>query len=647
MYYPALKRAIQALEEKAFYQIALMYLTAIGYRDVSIIDGPGDGGRDVVCSRTDLRIQLSVRKDWENKINSESKITKAAGKHSFVYVTNRVIADGEEQMFKASKHINKGDVDVTVHDLNRIATTLARSGNIKAAYAALGMSVDKQLQASEKEIATSTLMLFSMEAQDFRTSIVESNVRACLLKNEPAAQDRIISAVADLLPYPAADNDIRRAIGRMKANGRISEQGSKFTLSDAEAAIAEAAEEEFRQSTSADLELLQEKHGLAPADADTLLRMAIELIARDKPLDERSAQADALADFVSDKGLARKRAELYEDLSKTTTARLRQYAKTVDKILSTDTFDIYRALGLRTHITMILDASVAMPMLCGLAFGSVRSRFGIAASALRHLCQEHEIEIKVPSFYVNEMASHGLKARDYIATYESLPAEARDALIASNNAYLSHYVRLKDSMTAAGEVPPSLEEFLGYFGFTARATLTNAENKVISLLDSFAIKTIPSRGYDAQVRERVRKAKNDEPPVIIDHDAMAITLLQNDTDSGFVFATWDQILIEMVAAIDRIYADTPARVIDFMSMAASARYECDQSIDLLTSLIHCDEVKARALAKKIDGIQSAEQAFRLRKFIDDSRKHAGVDWQFTDREAAAFFQQDIRQEEQD
>ena len=63
MYFAALKRAIQALEEKRFYDIALMYLSACGYKELSIVDGTGDGGRDLICSRKDLRIQLSVRKD--------------------------------------------------------------------------------------------------------------------------------------------------------------------------------------------------------------------------------------------------------------------------------------------------------------------------------------------------------------------------------------------------------------------------------------------------------------------------------------------------------------------------------------------------------------------------------------------------------
>ena len=63
---------------------------------------------------------------------------------------------------------------------------------------------------------------------------------------------------------------------------------------------------------------------------------------------------------------------------------------------------------------------------------------------------------------------------------------------------------------------------------------------------------------------------------------------------------------------------------------------------MLTSLIHCDDIKAKALAQTIENIESAEQAYRLRKFVEEARRRVGPDWQFTDAEAAAFFQQDAR-----
>lgn len=638
MIVPTLKRAIQAREEKGFYDIALLFLSAHGYKDLSVVDGPGDGGRDVTCALKDLRIQLSVRKDWLAKVNDESKLTKSAGKSHFVYITNRPISPSEQTEFQIKKHVNRGDVVVTIYDLNAISTTLSQSGVIHRAYELLGMNVDGKLQATEKEIALSTLLLFSPEAKELRVNIVEANITAWMLKNQPTSEDHAITAVALLLPYPAVVDDIKQSIGRLRADGRIDESKGQLLLSAQELEKAKAAEEEYLQSASADLKLLENKYGLKAEDAKRLLALALELIARNKPFEERSVHADALAEFVAEKKLKSKKAELYEDLSKTGIVRFNQYGQAIDRILSTDTFDIYRAMGRRTSITMVLDASVAMPMLCGLAFRSVRSRFGIAAEKLRMLCNEHNFEMVVPSFYVNEMASHGLKARDFVAIYENLPVEARDALGGSRNAYLSHYTRMQDLMTAAGEAPPTLAEFLKYFGFGPASVLRTAENRLTSLLDGHGIRTLMYSHLDAELRERVAQRKDAfQSHHIINHDAMALSLLGEDNDSGFVFSTWDYILIDMVAEIDRIYADTPARVIDFMSMAKGANYECDQSIDLLTSLIHIDEAKAAALAQKIEAIQSAEQAFRLRHFVDEARESGGADWRFTDQEANAFF----------
>lgn len=641
MILPTLKRAIQAQEEKRFYDIALLFLSANGYKDLSVVDGTGDGGRDVTCSLKDLRIQLSVRKDWLTKINSESTLTKAAGQSHFIYVTNRPISPAEQAEFQTKKHVNHGEVVVTIYDLNAISTTLAQSGVIHRAYELLGMHVDGKLQATAKEIALSSIVLFSPEAKELRVNVVEANITAWLLKNGPVTKDRAIAAVAQLLPYPTASDDIERSIGRMSTDGRLINSAGQVSLSAAEAQKASSAEEEYLQAASADLQLLEQKYGLKTDEAKQLLALALELIVRDKPLEERGVHADALASFIAEKQLNRRKVELYEDLSKTGIAMFDQYGKAIDRILSTNTFDIYRAFGRRTTIKMVLDASVAMPMLCGLAFRGVRSRFGIAAEKLRMLCEEHNFEIVVPSFYLNEMASHGLKAKEFVATYENLPDEARDALVGSRNAYLSHFARMKDIIAAAGETAPTLGEFLNHLGFGPNSNLRTAENRLSTLLDGHSIRTQRYSKIDMELRKQVADRKDTSvSPYVIDHDAMALSLLHEDDESGFIFATWDHILIGMVTEIDRIYADTPARIIDFLSMASGTNYECDQSIDLLTSLIHIDDAKALALAQKIEGIQSADQAFRLRCFIDDARSRGGTEWHFNDTEVEAFFQQD-------
>ena len=50
-----------------------------------------------------------------------------------------------------------------------------------------------------------------------------------------------------------------------------------------------------------------------------------------------------------------------------------------------------------------------------------------------------------------------------------------------------------------------------------------------------------------------------------------------------------------------------------------------RSNSLLDSLIYCDERKAEALAAKIQGIRSADVAFKLQRFTDGARKVVGTD----------------------
>lgn len=173
MYFSALKTAIQHLEEKRFYDVALMYLEQRGYQDLSIVDGAGDGGRDVVCSREDLRIQLSVRKDWKTKINDEAIKTLEAGKRHLIFVTNRPIGPDAEQQFLDTDYKQKGRVDLTIADLRRVSTALARPGVIRRSYEMLGMAIPLELQADPKDIAISTVLLFSQEARELRDEVMK------------------------------------------------------------------------------------------------------------------------------------------------------------------------------------------------------------------------------------------------------------------------------------------------------------------------------------------------------------------------------------------------------------------------------------------------------------------------------------------
>ncbi|NIY98921.1 MAG: restriction endonuclease [Oceanospirillaceae bacterium] len=161
MYLPVIRKAIGVLEEKAFYQIATLYLEGLGYTGLSVVDGPGDGGRDVISDRNDLIIQISVRKDWENKVNDEAAHAKSQGLKHVVYITNRAISQSAEQDFLTSKYKFAGDVDASIHDLNRISTSLSRPGSLSKTHEILHLEIPKEISADPKEVALSSMLLFS------------------------------------------------------------------------------------------------------------------------------------------------------------------------------------------------------------------------------------------------------------------------------------------------------------------------------------------------------------------------------------------------------------------------------------------------------------------------------------------------------
>lgn len=635
MYLSAIKTAIQNLEEKRFYSVALMYLEQLGYRELSVVDGPGDGGRDVICSRDDLRIQLSVRKDWDKKINEEAVKTAEAGKRHLIFVTNRIISPKAEQEFLDAGYSQKGTVDLSIADLRRITTALTRPGVIRRAYEMLGMAVPTELSAEPKDIAISTLLLFSTEARELRDEVVEANVRAQLLRSPGMTESLLVHKVSDVVPGENVDRAAKSALSRLRVAGRVQQEGAGLRLSDAEHEIMRAAETEFLTARQADVQMLADATGLDQNAAQKLLDIALELLIQNRDLAGVGPIEESLRNFLADHGLARKRVAVFEALSKTSLARLRQYGETINQIFSANSFDIYRALGRRTNVSIILDASVAMPVLFGLTFGTAKSRYGVAAVALKTACEAHEIKMVVPGAYLNEMASHGMGALDRLEIYNALPEEARGSLRASGNAYLSHYTHIAETLKSGGD-NLSLKEFLDFFGVKVGRPLHSIENRIQTLLDQHGIKVIPDRRYDQRIRNRIVEEKPNEPKIIVDHDAIVATMIKNDDKKGFILATWDKTMIDLVEDIARVFADTPVRIIDFLSMASGQAFESEQSYELLTTLMHVDERVAARLAQKVEQIRSVEQAYKLDQFVLQARARQGEGWTLTPEDVAPF-----------
>ena len=311
--------------------------------------------------------------------------------------------------------------------------------------------------------------------------MIEANLRAQLLKNIGISENTLIQKIVEVVPGVNVDRTAKAALSRLRATGLIVGNNTNLSLSVTEREAMSAAETEFLVAVNADVKMLEAATGLSTADARKLLDLALELLVRNKDLNGSGPAEESLRNFMAEKDLNRKRIATFEALSKTASARLRQHGATIDQIFSANSFDIYRALGRRTNIVMLLDSSVAMPVIFGLEFGAVKSRYGVAALALKDACKAHNIRMMVPRCYLNEMAAHGHSALEKLEIYNSLPEEARSSLRSSGNAYLSHYTHIRESMQASGN-ELALDEFLSHFGIVDGRPL----NKVCLLYTSDA-----------------------------------------------------------------------------------------------------------------------------------------------------------------
>jgi hypothetical protein len=623
MYFSGLHKSIAELTDQPFYDIALLFLSAKGFKNCTIVDGPNDGGIDVICADfPDLRIQLSVQKAWEKKLNDEAQKTLNAEKRHFIYITNRRIREAERADFIQNRYKPKNKVTIEIFDLDTIATQLALPQNIKTAYETLKLPLTSKLTASPQEVALSNTLLFSKEARELKTEIIESRIKSQLLDTPGVTSKKVVSEVANALGNSTLTPQISKSLRRLQADGEVStDDDGNLTLSTSSLASVTAAKLDFLHAKAIDIANLRKQFSITANDAERFVQVSLEILARNERFDSDETFSIRLGQLIADTELSHRKKALFTALGSLSAARISQYGNALNHIFKADTFDILRALGRNTSVSALLDSSVAMPMLFGLTFARAQSRYSVGASALLDMCRAHQIPLILPAPYLSEMAFHGKKALEFVEIYEALGPQPREVLRASGNAYISHFGNLSHS----GEFNDSLEEFLRHFGIRKGASLSAISDRLRSRLAEFDIETIQAPPWTPEIRSQVAACKKPRTnSIIIDNDAHVVALLKQSGSEGYLFATWDYALTALIEEVDRIYADTPSRIVDFLSMANPTQIDSYQTVSLVDSLIHCDQSRARALAEKIQRIKSAETAYEMQKFTDAARKSMGT-----------------------
>ncbi|HYD40077.1 MAG TPA: hypothetical protein VEB43_04555 [Anaeromyxobacter sp.] len=234
---------------------------------------------------------------------------------------------------------------------------------------------------------------------------------------------------------------------------------------------------------------------------------------------------------------------------------------------------------------VVLDASVAMPVLCAQLHGTADQRFFLAAQHLLEQAKVHRIPLAVPEPYLEECASHLLTAaRDY------LPLIEQDAdLRGSKNAYVAHFKLLNPEGTKK-----QFWKYLASFGLTAniepdRRGRNRLMGELSRILRQYGIRVTAGRpppDLRKEAEEALTHAVNDlsrhgdpihREPVLIRHDATVVALLNReaiDSAGASVYCSWDRLLFHVRehggASFDVM---DPAALGDMMSLALASEAE--------------------------------------------------------------------------
>ena len=460
-----------------------------------------------------------------------------------------------------------------------------------------------------------------------------------------------ISIISYLIQEGFEKRMIEKSFSKLQQEQKIITLKDNVVLSEEQYNIFEATKLQYELEIQDDKNILVDKFNISSSLADEIIKLTLEISARikDNIIDSRllsnhqselSLLIPKLEDLIKTNGLSGEREKLYKQLSSLNIAKIQQYKNTLQYITKTTTYDIYRILQKNTKIKIILDTSVAMPMLFALELGGNNTKFVKTAKYLLELAKKHNFELIVPAPYINEFAGHGFSICD-LPVYQEIVNNTDtilfDMLKGSQNAFISFYAYLENKDEF------SIIDFLEHFGIKLKerhkeSSQTKAKNTIHDLLINHGINVVQlnheidnSESYTT-IKDLVDERKSVNPnynksDFLIKNDANVCTYLKQQTDNGYIFATWDNIISQSLERISRIYANTPPKVMDLLSFCGNL--DSAMNLDMYTTLLFSNEEKLMKLAEKIESIKSMsdfEHKIKLTKIIRSHRDFKETDW---------------------
>ena len=634
-----LERLLGAADPSALREVARAYFLARGY-ETTLRDGPHDGGIDleIAIAPGIVRVAaVSVERNWGAKAADDARKAKKSGVERLWFVTSRRAtrtrrAEVEDEIRA------KLAVEVDIVDVQDLASLLLDRGRVAEALSAVGAhftggeaELHPRAQFSPTAVRSQTAYacaLFGADADRLRNDVLENAVLAAVADAGGAAHRRDIGAQVRLALGLAANQAalVEGAIDRLLQARRLEKRNGVIEMPATERSHwaslrqVQAADEQLlasrvrstlgREVSVADLDAataaIVEKLGVLLAEPGQLVlggRGTDGLTTMQERLRSRAREIDGLLEAVG-VGDAPRRARLLADLAtvagESGLARSLVAGEVVLCLLTLEGTRVLSALGGGQPPRVVLDASVAIPLLCARLYEPLDLGFFVAADRLSRQLEAYGLRAVLPRAYLEEVASHLVAAyRDYAPILECPDAD----LVACRNAFVAMYAALRERKGYAG----GFASFVQAMGLErpTEADCTRARDAAARRLEEHLRRygvdceaVVPSSRRHAE--EALARAQRElgvdrragsRPPLTLDHDAAVLAwLCATDAESPAIFCTWDRLLIAARAHLDASFdVMLPITLADVLSLGRADVDEAGPASALVAALLCAED----------------------------------------------------------
>jgi hypothetical protein len=492
-----IQRLVEGIHWGEFQDLAFLILEKRGYERIEITDGRYDGGADLIPFRMPPQeavtlIQLSTSKEWRAKLRRDAK--KASDNYNckhVVYVTSRRIPETEFSTERDNILRDTG-VIVTRIDAQGIASTVLSHSIVDEFLDVVGVSIDTADSGVNsvtdfKAIAAASFSLFGEEPSEFRKSIIRSAVLiGCADQKAGIHRDELTDKIVTMTGLSAGKRKIvSGTIDRLLQSRDIKTNNDGLIVADedqvrqiqVEKSIYKEEEKDLREALKGFLEEVGEVD-LVERQVDQVMEcigaVLLEIaggtasslgLSDDKfsieRLRQRMNQLHVVFDEIGVPQDNQRKAIMADlaELASESAASQRLFSGELFFLLTDlKTSQLVNAFRARTGLEVLLDASVAMPILCSQLHAPSNDAHSRVAAAMSNSAQQHGITLSIPDHYMEEAAVHLIKAaEDYAPLFEnSFDPDLSD----SNNAYVSHFANI-----TAGAYETSFNDYLDSLGY--------------------------------------------------------------------------------------------------------------------------------------------------------------------------------------